>query len=79
VRIINLKTPFMKKTLFLAAVLVAGAASVSIAQFSNEKSNNASAETIVKANSLTGINFQDTTKPKKDSLPPKQDSTSVKF
>lgn len=67
----------MKKIFFMATVLVA--TTVVFAQYSNE-TNGATTETnLNQANGIAGINYQDTTKPKKDSLPPKKDSASVKF
>ena len=63
----------MKKILFLASVFVAGAATVGFAQLSEEKNNEAS------VNGIHAINYQDTTKPVKDSIPEKKDSTSIKF
>lgn len=74
-RIVNLKTPIMKKILFLATMLVASAATITIAQLSTIERSEASSKTVVvKSN---GLNLQDTTKPK-DTVPSK-DSTSLRF
>jgi hypothetical protein len=68
----------MKKIFFLATVLVA--ATVGIAQFSNEGTNESTVNmNFEKANGFTGFHSQDTTQPPKDSLPPKKDSTSTRF
>ena len=59
----------------LLATVVA-ATTVGIAQFSNNaKTTKANELKIERVNGITGLNFQDTTKPQKDSLPPKPDST----
>ena len=62
----------------MATLLVAGAATVGIAQFATEK-NNAATTTPVKSFVLDSKFFQDTVKPKKDSLPPKKDSIPSSF
>ena len=63
------------KKIFLLATVVA-ATTVGIAQFSNSaKTTKANELKIERVNGITGLNFQDTTKPQKDSLPPKPDST----
>ena len=67
----------MKKIFLLATVVVA--TTVGIAQLSNDEKRQAAAELkFENVNGLTGLNFQDTTKPQKDSLPPKKDSTNRK-
>jgi hypothetical protein len=68
----------MKRNLLMAAVLVAGAATVGIAQFTTEK-NKAATPISVKSFVLDSKYFQDTVKPKKDSLPPKKDSLPSGF
>jgi hypothetical protein len=65
----------MKKIFFLATVLVA--TTVGIAQFSREEMKQpATTVRFERLNSVTVFNYQDTTKPQKDSLPPKKDSTT---
>ena len=67
----------MKKIFLLATVVVATTAG--IAQLSNDDKRQGAAELKIETvNGLTGLNFQDTTKPLKDSLPPKKDSTNRK-
>ena len=70
----------MKKTLFLATVLVTGLASVALAQFSNGKTKSVSESAICQnANGLSRYYAQDTTKkPVKDTIPPKTDSLPSK-
>ena len=64
----------MKKIFLLATVVVA--TTVGIAQLSNDEKRQAASELkFENANGIAGINYQDTTKPLKDSLPPKKDST----
>ena len=76
--IVNLKNIKMKKIFFLATILVATI--VGVAQFSNEGTKESTAKfNLENANGLTGFNYQDTTKPPKDSLPPKKDSASIRF
>ena len=65
----------MKKILFLATMLVASAATITIAQLSTIERNEASSKTVVVESN--GFNLQDTTKPK-DTVPSK-DSTSLRF
>ncbi len=67
----------MKKIFFMATVLVA--TTVVFAQYSSETNGTAAETNFNQSNGISGINYQDTTKPKKDSLPPKKDSASVKF
>lgn len=64
----------MKKNLFFASIFVAGAATVSVAQLSANSNAASFPQTGTEL-----INLQDTTKPVKDTVPPKKDSTSVKF
>jgi hypothetical protein len=67
----------MKKIFLLATVVVA--TTVGIAQLSTDEKRQAAAELrFENVNGLTGLNYQDTTKPLKDSLPPKKDSTNRK-
>ena len=67
----------MKKIILLATVVVA--TMVGIAQLSNDEKRHSAAELKIESvNGLTGLNYQDTTKPLKDSLPPKKDSTNKK-
>lgn len=65
----------MKKILFFASIFVAGAATVSVAQFSGAEKN----ANFYHHTNTALINLQDTTKPVKDTVPPKKDSTAVKF
>lgn len=66
----------MKKTFLIASVLVAGILSVSIAQSSSESKT--SNDPVVKAMNLNNHLVLDTV-PKKDTVTPKTDSSSVRF